>query len=154
MISSIIIATTGVLIAWWLYGMRDDGDEWVAKKIKLFDITKPFSTFSLHKWYIDEIYQMFIINPVLWAGRFFYGVDKIVIDGLIDGSAAGTVLVAQGSNAVDKYVVDGAVNGAGWTARSIGTGLRRIQTGVVQQYLGFVALGALGMVIVALFLFL
>jgi len=154
MISSIIIATAGVLIAWWLYGIRSDGDEWVAKKLKLFDITKPLSTLSLHKWYVDEIYQMFVINPVLWLGQFFYGVDRIVIDGLIDGSAAGTVLVAQGSNAVDKYVVDGAVNGAGWTARSIGSGLRRIQTGVVQQYLGFVALGALGMVIVALFLFL
>jgi NADH-quinone oxidoreductase subunit L len=31
-------------------------------------------------------------------------------------------------------VIDGAVNGAGWLARTIGGGLRKVQTGRVENY--------------------
>lgn len=154
MFGSIIVASLGVVAAWVLYGKRTDGDEWLAKKMRLFDITKPFSTISLRKWFVDEIYQAVIINPILWFARLFYGVDKLIIDNVIDGSAAGTIIAANVSGVVDRYVVDGAVNAAGWTTSTAGGFIRKVQTGIVQQYMGFVTLGTLGVVAVALLLFL
>ena len=76
---------------------------------------------SLNKYYFDDLYQLIF-------------------------SRGGVVL----SNALwwfDVKVIDGAVNGVGWLAQRLGGGLRRSQTGRVQNYgLGIAA----GLVIVLL----
>ena len=43
-------------------------------------------------------------------------------------------VLAHGSNTFDKYVVDGAVNGVAWSAKSGSMMLRRVQSGLVQNY--------------------
>jgi NADH-quinone oxidoreductase subunit L len=40
----------------------------------------------------------------------------------------------HGSNLFDRYIVDGAVNGVGWSARGGSTLVRRVQSGLVQNY--------------------
>jgi NADH-quinone oxidoreductase subunit L len=63
---------------------------------------------SVNKYYIDDIYQL------VWA--------------------RGGVLVSEALWWFDAKVIDGAVNGAGWVARTIGGGLRKSQTGRVENY--------------------
>jgi NADH-quinone oxidoreductase subunit L len=63
---------------------------------------------SLNKYYVDDIYQLVF--------------------------ARGGVLVADALWWFDAKVVDGAVNGAGWLATTIGGGLRKVQTGRVENY--------------------
>jgi NADH-quinone oxidoreductase subunit L len=46
----------------------------------------------------------------------------------------GGVLLSSALWWFDAKVIDGAVNGAGWLARTIGGGLRKIQTGRVENY--------------------
>jgi NADH-quinone oxidoreductase subunit L len=73
----------------------------------------------LRKYYVDEIYNMFIGRPLFWASQFvlFRGVDRGVIDGIVDGTGFGF----EGS----------------------GEGLRRIETGNVQHYAFVYLLGVL-----------
>ena len=76
---------------------------------------------SLNKYYFDDLYQL--------------------------AFARGGVIVADALWWFDVHVIDGIVNGAGRVALGIGGGLRRIQTGRVQNYgLGIAA----GLVIVLL----
>jgi len=46
---------------------------------------------------------------------------------------------------VESKVIDGAVNGVGAALRSLGGGLRRVQTGFVRQYALFIVLGAVAL---------
>ena len=51
---------------------------------------KPLYNFLLNKWYFDELYDWLFVRPAFAIGRFFWkGGDGAVIDGTIDGTAAG-----------------------------------------------------------------
>ncbi len=63
---------------------------------------------SANRYYIDDIYQL------VWA--------------------RGGVLLSNALWWFDAKVIDGAVNGAGWLARTIGGGMRKTQTGRVENY--------------------
>jgi len=63
---------------------------------------------SLNKYYVDDIYQLVF--------------------------ARGGVLVSEMLWWFDAKIIDGAVNGAGWLASRAGGGLRRVQTGRVENY--------------------
>lgn len=71
---------------------------------------------SYHKYYIDELYQWLNQTVVGGIGRALYWLDL--------------------------YVIDGIVNGLGKLTLRLGDGLRKIQTGQVQQY-GLVLFGAI-----------
>ena len=44
----------------------------------------------MNKWYIDELYDALFVRPAFAIGRFFWkGGDGAIIDGAIDGTAAG-----------------------------------------------------------------
>jgi NADH-quinone oxidoreductase subunit L len=63
---------------------------------------------SASKYYVDDVYEL------VWA--------------------RGGVLLSNALWWFDARVIDGAVNGAGWLARTIGGGLRKVQTGRVENY--------------------
>ncbi len=82
---------------------------------------------SFHKWYVDEIYDRLFVRP--------------------------TVNMA---NALWKYmdveIIDGAVNGVAELTREWAMALRRIQTGQIQHYALYMAVGAFIMITIYLFL--
>ncbi len=78
-----------------------------------------------NKYYIDELYGLIVVNPIRKIAEF---------SGMV----------------VDKIIVDGAVNGIGRGVRKVGSGLRAIQTGDIQTY-GLYMLA--GVVLVLLFFF-
>jgi len=76
---------------------------------------------SFNKWYVDELYDAIIVRP--------------------------TVALAHGLwRGVDVFIIDGAVNGVGRVTQAWGTLLRVMQTGQLQHYALFMALGAVLMV--------
>jgi NADH-quinone oxidoreductase subunit L len=77
-----------------------------------------FHTLLLHKYYVDEFYDAVIVQPI----------KLLSTDGLWKG--------------VDAGLIDGAVNGVGQSVRAGSGGLRRLQTGSVRTYAGFLFLGA------------
>ena len=73
-----------------------------------------------NKWYVDELYDFFIVHPLVWLSR--------------------EVLWKQ----VDQRLVDGAgVNGAARGARALGWFGARLQTGQVGMYVTLFVVGVL-----------
>jgi NADH-quinone oxidoreductase subunit L len=55
-------------------------------------VFKPIYLFFLNKWYVDELYDILFVRSAKWLGRALWkGGDGAVIDGAIDGTAAGVV---------------------------------------------------------------
>ncbi len=79
---------TGFAIAWVYY----IGAPWLpAATARAF---KPLYLFLLNKWYFDELYDFLFVRPAFAIGRFLWkGGDGAVIDGAIDGTAAGVARV-------------------------------------------------------------
>ncbi len=85
MIGSIIMAFAGLFMAWFIY-IKTKGD--TAKKIA--QGSDGLYTLLLNKYYVDEIYNAIIIQPMMWLSenilwRFF---DIWIVDGTVNGSAA------------------------------------------------------------------
>ncbi|WP_158793851.1 NADH-quinone oxidoreductase subunit L [Granulicella sp. L60] len=80
-----------------------------------------------NKFYIDEVYSAVIISPLLMFSRLFLG-------GLIDGG-----------------LVNGSAAAAGATTRGLGSLVRRVQSGNIRSYAGWLALGAAAVLLVMIF---
>ncbi len=77
-----------------------------------------FSSLLYNKYYVDEVYDRFIVQPILRASRFCW---KVIDDGIIDG----------------------IVNGVGWFAKGIGWGVSMFQTGSLNTYAFILTVGVL-----------
>ncbi len=143
MILSLIMAITGLLLAFLMY-------QW--KKIsadKLAERLKPLYKLSYNKWYFDEFYNAVFVAGTLGLSKALAWFDAKVIDGIVNGSAAVTRGISRFSGRFDNVVVDGAVNFAAYFSGFIGLIFRRFQTGRVQTYIIFVVFS----LIILLFLF-
>jgi len=77
-----------------------------------------FKKVLFKKYYVDEIYDSIIVQPIIRASRFAWKV-------------------------IDQGIVDGIVNGLGYLARAIGWVGSLFQTGTVNTYALFLAIGVL-----------
>ncbi|NJK41763.1 MAG: NADH-quinone oxidoreductase subunit L, partial [Acaryochloridaceae cyanobacterium SU_2_1] len=68
-------------------------------------------------------------------GQFLFGFDKIVIDGLVNGSATAMTKMSQLQLWIDRTIVDGLVNLTGRGTVVGGDLLKLFQTGSTQFYL-------------------
>ena len=104
-----------------------------------------------NKYYVDEIYQATFVRGTIVLSNAMAWFDTNVIDGLVNGVRHVTViLLGEGSSLIDRYVVDGAVNGVANSAQRGSTLLRRLQTGVVQNYALVMSGGVVLLVVVYL----
>jgi len=77
---------------------------------------------------VDEIYGKAIVTPLLLVSR-------VVLNGLIDGG-----------------IVSGAGAGLAGSTRGLSFLVRRIQSGNIRSYAGWLAIGAAAVIAIALFL--
>ena len=99
-------------------------------------------TLFKNKWYFDDIYNAVFVRPCLAFARFCGQVDKVLIDGLVNGSAFVTERLSHWDGILDKFGVDGLVNLLGQMVYVAGDRSRAIQTGKLRNYLMFLAVGA------------
>jgi NADH-quinone oxidoreductase subunit L len=122
-LASVTVAVVGIAIAWRLFGVELAGLRLSARPERVRELSAkvPFLyRASLNKWWFDDL------NHLLF----------MVIGGR----------VANGLWWFDREVVDGTVNAIGRGTIASGRGLRRVQTGRVQNY----ALGiAVGLIVMA-----
>jgi NADH-quinone oxidoreductase subunit L len=106
------VSLLGLLLAWYLYYKRRDLPARMAKGFG------SFYTLVLNKYKIDELYGAVIIHPLisLSTNVLWKGIDKRLIDGAVDGGAAG--------------------------AQQTSEALRKMQSGNIRSYAGWVAVGA------------
>jgi NADH-quinone oxidoreductase subunit L len=113
---SVLAGLTGLALAYFLYIARPELPGRIATNLGNLYTT------VLNKYYVDEAYQEGVVDPIL------------------EGS---TEVLWRG---VDVGLVDGAVNGAGSTAQAAFGALRKMQSGNIRSYAGWVALGAVALV--------
>jgi NADH-quinone oxidoreductase subunit L len=113
----VIIALAGLLLAWWFYIKSPQTPK------KLADSLRGPYTLVLHKYYVDELYNAAIIQPLLWIST--------------------NVLW----HVVDEGAIDGTVNGVARVARESGSELREIQSGNARSYATWVVIGAVGVTV-------
>jgi NADH-quinone oxidoreductase subunit L len=122
-LASVTVAVVGIAIAWRLFGAELAGLRLAARPERVRELTArvPFLyRASLNKWWFDDLYHLLFI--------------------VIGGRVAAAIWW------FDREVVDGTVNAVGGGTIEAGRGLRRIQTGRVQNY----ALGiAIGLIVMA-----
>ncbi|HEV3023971.1 MAG TPA: NADH-quinone oxidoreductase subunit L, partial [Pirellulales bacterium] len=134
-------ALGGFLLATVFYGLR-----WLNPN----DIRQQFAAiyrFLLNKWYFDELYDALFVRPAHRVAKFISGIDRNLIDGLIDRLARWTRGLSDVDDVIDRYLVDGAVNlTAGWIY-SLGRSLRAVQTGKLRQYVMLIVIGTVALTI-------
>jgi proton-translocating NADH-quinone oxidoreductase chain L len=96
-------------------------------------------TFLVNKWYFDELYDAALVKPTLAVARWVSEIDRRLIDGVVDGSAAITTLVSGFEGVFDLKIVDGLVNLVAKITYVVGDWSRVIQTGRLRNYLMFLA---------------
>ena len=69
--------------------------------------------------------------------------DKIVIDGVVNGLAIWTRVVALIDDLFDRYLIDGLVNAFSRWVFGVAIWFRDAETGRLRQYVMFIALGVL-----------
>ncbi|MDH7570722.1 MAG: proton-conducting transporter membrane subunit, partial [Armatimonadota bacterium] len=91
-------------------------------------------TWVKNKYYFDEFYWAVLVQPLLFVARAMFWVDRTIVDNIVNGAGLGTRIIAAIQGWIDRWVVDGAVNAVGWTTGQVGQGFRRLQNGLVQNY--------------------
>jgi len=143
MIVSTVVALSGIYLAYAMYYKKSISPEKL--KAKFGFIYKVL----YNKWYFDELYQATIINPLIKLSQFLFArLDVGVVDWLVNGVGNFTVFLSDVKEWFDSHIVDGTVNGLASVTRGMGSGLRRIQTGQLQNY-AFVIF--FGLVLIILF---
>jgi NADH-quinone oxidoreductase subunit L len=124
---SVGISALGIGIGIWLFGFlrRPARPGTVARLTDRNRLTRSLYVASRQKWWFDDLNHL-----------VFYRFGGAIADAVMW---------------FDVRVVDGIVNGTGSVTQRVGDGIRRIQTGRVQNYALGIALGLLGLV--ALFIF-
>jgi NADH-quinone oxidoreductase subunit L len=92
-----------------------------------------------YRWYVQEpasagrFVERFPLG--LGPGMYRASVNKYYVDDVYQlAFARGGIVIANALWWFDAKVIDGIVNGLGWLARTIGGGLRKVQTGRVENY--------------------
>jgi NADH-quinone oxidoreductase subunit L len=84
------------------------------------------TSISYHKFYLDELYDLIIRKPLDWLSTFFYNiVERLGIDGLVNGIGKGTIETSKG--------------------------LRLLQTGNVGFYIFIMVLGIIAVLLYSVF---
>jgi NADH:ubiquinone oxidoreductase subunit 5 (subunit L)/multisubunit Na+/H+ antiporter MnhA subunit len=106
---------------------------------------RPVYTFLANRWYFDELYDAVFVKPVLGIAGLASGVDRGLIDRLIDGLAWTARRLAGFDAWIDRTLVDGLVNATAAATWNLGQRLRVLQTGRLRQYVMFIVVGTVAL---------
>jgi NADH-quinone oxidoreductase subunit L len=129
-------ALSGLGLGYLIYVGRAIQPERIAKTFR------PLYQLFHNKWYVDEIYWAAFVRPTQQLACGLAWFDDHVIDQVgIDGTAWVAEKLTVIQSWIDDHVVDAGVDGTGWMVNTAGAAVRRIQTGLVQNYLLVIAVG-------------
>ena len=137
---STVVALLGLLGGWAVYrnyraGETEPFQRWLG----------PIFTLLRNKYYVDELYQLLIIRPVVWlADQVFNFDNRWVVDPLVNLVGAVGRLASDITRMFDEVAVDSSmVEGTAKAFNAFGGWLRQTQTGRAQNYLLVVAVTVL-----------
>jgi NADH-quinone oxidoreductase subunit L len=118
---SLLTAALGFLFAYGFYYRKPGTAAALAKRFA------PIYSLVNHKYWVDEIYGRLLIAPLL-------AISRLLLNGLVDGG-----------------LVNGTGSGLAASTRGAGSLVRRMQSGNIRSYAGWLALGAAAVIAIVLF---
>ena len=104
---------------------------------------KGLHTLLYNKYYIDEIYDAIVVNPIKRLCAFCLSFDLSVIDGIVNFMGWFTRFTAWVSHKFDIYIVDGIINSVSTLVAYKSDFWSRFQSGYLQNYALVIILGLL-----------
>jgi NADH-quinone oxidoreductase subunit L len=142
---SVFVGIIGILVAYRFYVRSPEIAEHLARR------WSGAHRVLSNKYYVDEFYGATVVAGTLGGANGLWTFDARVVDGAVNGSGWLTVFSAWFSHLIDKYIVDGLVNLVGAVLEESSFVLRRLQTGLVQNYALVMLFGVFAFVSVYLF---
>lgn len=150
LITSLVVALGGLYLGWLVYrrfqSARDPDP-----------LEKPLGGFYKwlkNKYYFDELYALILIKPARWISETFsyQWIDRGLIDGILHGIGRFSVWLGERLRYwFDLPVINGAGDAAANGVRGMGSWMKGMQSGRVQQYM-VVAVSAI-VVLTVIFLY-
>jgi NADH-quinone oxidoreductase subunit L len=108
--------------------------------------------FLWHRWYINPVYyRVFVYDTISAAGALWKTVEIGFFDKISGAIALFSLGISRGGQGVDLNIVDGTVNEIAATGRKVSSTVKRIQTGVPQDYVTVFVVGLWVLIIIVLF---
>jgi NADH-quinone oxidoreductase subunit L len=145
MLFSILVSGAGILTARHFYTRNREVPRRLAAR------WAGAHTLLENKYYLDELYLATIVRGTMAAARGSFRFDRRVVDAAVNALGWGTQVAAWFSHMFDKHVVDSLANSVGWTAGRGSFLVRRLQTGLIQNYALIMVLGLFAFLTVFLF---
>ena len=139
---SVTVALTAIGLGWYFYDRRYRALQSLPTAKRPDDPLRqfigPVFTWLNNKWYIDELYELIIINPYIQLSRFLaeqvdwrfwhdWFHDKVILAGY---NGLTRLLAVR----IDLGWIDGFANGLAAITQRIAARLRRVETGYVRNY--------------------
>jgi len=114
--------------------------------------TRALYNFLWNRWYINPLYyQAFVYGTISVASAIKSSIESGFFDRISGAVAEFSIDVSTGGQRLDLGIVDAAMNSIASSGRRFSSQLRRIQTGVTEQYVTIFALGLFALIVAVLF---
>lgn len=140
---SIFVAALGILLSALFYHWKTFSAETVANKFR------GVHRILWNKYFVDEFYDGIVVRAIVIGAKIFGGIDKYIVDGLVNLVAIiVNYIIAFLVGLFDNKIVDFLVNFVAKIIWKLGGGVRRAQTGVIQNYLFVILAGVILLIII------
>ncbi len=145
-IFSLAIAALGIAAGWFY-----------ANAFKTSDTPDPLKrmipgfTVLNNKYYIDEVYA-FTVRRVTYALALAWNwIDRTIVDGILHAIGHVTLFISRVDFIIDDTVLNDGPDAVGSGTVTTGKGVRQIQTGKIQDYVGLVFAGVVVLALIYLY---
>jgi NADH-quinone oxidoreductase subunit L len=151
LVSALMVAATGIAVIGWglahfMYQVSTPtADVWAEK------FSGAYRTL-LNKYYVDELYDWVIVEPIKRLGDLLDWFDRTVIDGLVRGVGRLADWGSSGSTWIEKYIVYAGLNVIGYGNHLAAREGRKVQSGMVHHYVALIVAGLFLLALVVQFL--
>jgi NADH-quinone oxidoreductase subunit L len=151
LVSALMVAATGIAVIGWgiahyVYRVSTPtADVWAEK------FSGAYQTL-LNKYYVDELYDWVIVEPMKRLGDVLDWFDRTVIDGLVRGVGRLADWGSAGSTWIEKYIVYAGLNVIGYGNHLAAREGRKMQSGMVHHYVALIVAGLFLLALVVQFL--
>ena len=151
LVFALMVAATGIAVIGWgiahyVYSVSTPtADVWAEK------FSGAYQTL-LNKYYVDELYDWVIVEPMKRLGDVLDWFDRTVIDGLVRGVGRLADWGSAGSTWIEKYIVYAGLNVIGYGNHLAAREGRKVQSGMVHHYVALIVAGLFLLALVVQFL--
>lgn len=105
---------------------------------------------SFNNWYLDAIYQKYIIQPLQKLTIIFSQIERYFVDRIVNVTGIAFVILSNIIAWLDRTFIDGVVNSSAYLVGRTGVLTKSIQGGKVQSYIIWAVIGVLIILFLAL----